>query len=224
VDCEGEPRYDPLIGTSDHGSRNLSGMRSGARMTRRLHHRTRAGAHSALIAADADLHRPSSIMAPRPPTPSDSMSALSAFALERTTLTPTIGTAFPASVQLSALLSASDSDALVADLAALISARGVVFFAAQDLELTDQHALMVRLGANGRRPPTSTLHKHPVSESTSELAKTTSVISSMGGISRAGLVPNTRASSGWHADITFERVPSDYAVGASYPFASCTSN
>jgi alpha-ketoglutarate-dependent taurine dioxygenase len=160
---------------------------------------------------------PSLVMAPRPPTPADSSSALSAFAPQRTALTPVLGTAFPASVQLSALLAAPDSDALVSELAELISARGVVFFAAQDLSLADQHALMVRLGANGRRPPTSALHKHPVSETASELAKTTSVISSMCCISRAGLVPNTRASSGWHADITFERVPSDYAVCAPYP-------
>lgn len=32
------------------------------------------------------------------------------------------------------------------------------------------------------------------------------------GISRAGFTPNARASNGWHADITFEPVPSDYAV------------
>jgi len=32
------------------------------------------------------------------------------------------------------------------------------------------------------------------------------------GIARAGLVQGTRASNGWHSDITFERVPSDYAV------------
>lgn len=156
-------------------------------------------------------------MAPRPPTPANSIPALLSFAPEHTTLTPALGTAFPPSVQLSALLCAPDSDALVTDLAKLISTRGVVFFAAQDLALADQHALMVHLGADGRRPSTSGLHKHPVSESTSELAKTTSVISSTGGIARAGLVSNARASGGWHADITFERVPSDYAVRAPVP-------
>lgn len=33
------------------------------------------------------------------------------------------------------------------------------------------------------------------------------------GISRTGYVPKARASDGWHSDITFENVPSDYAVG-----------
>lgn len=32
------------------------------------------------------------------------------------------------------------------------------------------------------------------------------------GIARAGYAPNIRASHGWHADITFEPFPSDYAV------------
>jgi alpha-ketoglutarate-dependent taurine dioxygenase len=148
--------------------------------------------------------------------PAPSTSALTAFAPEHTTLTPAIGTSFPSSTQLSALLAAPNSDELVAELAALVAHRGVVFFAAQDLDLAAQHALMARLGDGGRRPADSGLHRHPVSESTSELKKTTSVISSTGGISRAGLVPNTRASNGWHADITFERVPSDYAVSCLY--------
>ena len=32
------------------------------------------------------------------------------------------------------------------------------------------------------------------------------------GIARAGFRKNQRASTGWHADITFEPVPSDYAI------------
>ena len=32
------------------------------------------------------------------------------------------------------------------------------------------------------------------------------------GIARAGFIQNVRASNGWHSDITFEPVPSDYAV------------
>jgi alpha-ketoglutarate-dependent taurine dioxygenase len=170
-------------------------------------------------------------MAPSPPSPTPSdYPTLSTFAPDQTTLTPHIGTSFDSSTQLSALLAAPNSDALVRELAHLISQRGVVFFAVQDLSLEAQHELMERLGADGRRPAGSSLHRHPVSETTSELKKTTSVISSMGqvhlthiwiyltysglnsGISRAGLTPNTRASNGWHADITFEPVPSDYAV------------
>ena len=33
----------------------------------------------------------------------------------------------------------------------------------------------------------------------------------MGGIARAGYQSAVRASQGWHADISFERVPSDFA-------------
>lgn len=34
----------------------------------------------------------------------------------------------------------------------------------------------------------------------------------VGGISRTGYNEGKKASAGWHADITFEKVPSDYAV------------
>ena len=37
------------------------------------------------------------------------------------------------------------------------------------------------------------------------------------GIARAGVKEHTRASNGWHADITFEKVPSDYAVSLDWP-------
>lgn len=33
------------------------------------------------------------------------------------------------------------------------------------------------------------------------------------GIARADYVDGGRASNGWHSDISFERVPSDYTVG-----------
>lgn len=36
------------------------------------------------------------------------------------------------------------------------------------------------------------------------------------GIARLGLVEGTRASNGWHTDITFENLPSDYAVSNVY--------
>lgn len=35
------------------------------------------------------------------------------------------------------------------------------------------------------------------------------------GIARADYVKGSRASHGWHTDITFERVPADYTVSVS---------
>ena len=65
-------------------------------------------------------------MAPRPPSPSASGS-LSQF--ESYDETPHVGTCFPSSsTQLSAFLTAPNSDELIGDLARLVSHRGVVFF------------------------------------------------------------------------------------------------
>ncbi|KAI0090751.1 taurine catabolism dioxygenase [Irpex rosettiformis] len=124
-----------------------------------------------------------------------------------------IGTSFPSeSTQISALLSAPNSDELIRDLARLVSHRGVVFFKNQNLTLEEQKELGLRLGQLTGRPAESSLHRHPVTETTPELGTDTQVISSMQGISRAGFVQDTRASNGWHSDITFEPVPSDYAI------------
>ncbi|CAK5277968.1 unnamed protein product [Mycena citricolor] len=127
--------------------------------------------------------------------------------------TPHIGTRFPnKAVQLSQILRAPNSDELVKDLATLVSYRGVVFFSDQDLTIDEQKALGQRLGQLAGKPPTSTLHVHPISEDTPELTKDVSVISSEGGIARSGYSSTVRASNGWHTDITFEPVPSDYAI------------
>ena len=50
------------------------------------------------------------------------------------------------------------------------------------------------------------------------------VLARAGGIARADVVDGQRASAGWHADITFEKVPSDYAVSSSPAFgrSACT--
>lgn len=92
-----------------------------------------------------------------------------------------IGTSFPSEdVQLSAWLAADNSDELIRDLARLVSHRGVVFFKNQDLTIEQQKQLGLRLGQLTGRPAESSLHKHPISESTPELGADTSVISSMG--------------------------------------------
>jgi hypothetical protein len=95
--------------------------------------------------------------------------------------TPHIGTRFPDKlVQLSKILAAHNSDELIRDLAILISHRGVVFFSDQDLTIEQQRELGSRLGELSGKPKSSTLHKHPISESTPELGGDISVISSMG--------------------------------------------
>ncbi|KAF9005149.1 hypothetical protein BDQ17DRAFT_1353911 [Cyathus striatus] len=124
-----------------------------------------------------------------------------------------IGTVFPDKLtQLSAILSSPDSDELIRDLAILVSHRGVVFFTDQDITIEQQKELGRRLGKLSGNPESSGLHKHPISEDTPELGAEISVISSLGGIAKPVIQTSTRASRGWHADITFERVPSDYAI------------
>lgn len=90
-----------------------------------------------------------------------------------------VGTTFPSeSTQLSELLLAPNSDDIIRNLAELVSFRGVVFFKNQNLSLEQQKQLGLRLGQLTGRPAESSLHKHPVTESTPELGKDTQVISS----------------------------------------------
>jgi hypothetical protein len=113
------------------------------------------------------------------PAPISTQGALGRF--ESNDETPHIGTRFPhPDTQLSAFLTAPDSDELIKDLATLVAHRGVVFFSNQDLTLDQQKELGTRLGELGGKPKGSTLHKHPISEETSELGAETSVISSQG--------------------------------------------
>ncbi|KDQ50323.1 hypothetical protein JAAARDRAFT_42210 [Jaapia argillacea MUCL 33604] len=145
------------------------------------------------------------------PAPESFLGSLSQY--ESLDLTTHIGTSFPnSSVQLSTILGSSNADEQIKDLATLVSQRGVVFFTKQNISLEQQKKLADKLGELSGKPKTSKLHIHPISESTPELGADVSVISSKGGIARAGYVRNTRASAGWHADITFERIPSDYAI------------
>ncbi|TFK99627.1 taurine catabolism dioxygenase [Pterulicium gracile] len=122
-----------------------------------------------------------------------------------------VGTLFH-DLQVSTLLSAPDADQQIKDLATLISHRGVVFFKNQDISVPQMKELTTKLGELSGKPESSKLHVHPISEDTPELPADISVISSMGGISRADVRRGTRASNGWHADITFENVPSDYTM------------
>jgi alpha-ketoglutarate-dependent taurine dioxygenase len=96
---------------------------------------------------------------------------------EKVDLTPHIGTLFPSpNVQLSAILASSNSDKLLKELASLISERGVVFFKAQDITPPQMKQLAHRLGLAVGKPETSTIHRHPISESTAEFGDEVSVI------------------------------------------------
>ena len=102
--------------------------------------------------------------------PSRALSFGSLDSFEHYDETPVIGTRFPDSeVQLSKLLTASNSDALLKDLATLVSHRGVVFFTNQDITIAQQKELGLKLGRLSGNPKTSGLHIHPVSEDAPEL-------------------------------------------------------
>lgn len=113
-----------------------------------------------------------------------------------------------------------------------VSQRGVVFFRKQD-NLTDdlQKELVQRLGQLAGKPATSGLHIHPISNAAREHGGSDneiSIISSEqqkklysdrfstpGGASSASWIGNRRGQTNknqWHSDITFEPIPSDYAL------------
>jgi alpha-ketoglutarate-dependent taurine dioxygenase len=98
----------------------------------------------------------------------------------------------------------------------------VVFFRKQDDITNDlQKELVQRLGELSGKPSTSKLHIHPVSNSGRELGgkdDEISVISSEQAkkIYKGKIFFQTEkkqsGKEGWHSDITFEPVPSDYAL------------
>ena len=153
-------------------------------------------------------------------------------------VTPTIGREF-IGVNLAKWLKAPNSDALIRDLAITskrllfqtskqpltllaVSQRGVVFFRKQDDITNDlQKELVQRLGELSGKPSTSKLHIHPVSNPGRELGgkdDEISVISSEQAkkIYRDKLLFQSEkkqsGKEGWHSDITFEPIPSDYAL------------
>ncbi|KAK3631164.1 hypothetical protein LTR22_021171 [Elasticomyces elasticus] len=153
-------------------------------------------------------------------------------------VTNVIGKEFPA-LQLSQILS---DDTKIRDLAITgtttrylqtcmadvdshpVSQRGVVFFRNQDLTIDDQKLLGQKLGELTGKPKTSKLHKHALLNSKRGLSvdengrvdDEISIISSEQNRrlyeDRYKVASKHLASEGWHADITFERVPSDYAI------------
>lgn len=155
-------------------------------------------------------------------------------------VTPIIGREY-SNVDLSEWLRAPNSDELLRDLAItsksrrisftyssrhtdvhLVSQRGVVFFRAQDGLNDDlQKELAQRLGELSGKPSTSKLHIHPVSNSERDNGGDDNEISIISSVQAKkiykGLTidPSSKKQSGkdgWHSDITFEPVPSDYAI------------
>jgi alpha-ketoglutarate-dependent taurine dioxygenase len=137
-------------------------------------------------------------------------------------VTPVIGREFP-TADLAKWLRAPNSDALLRDLAITVSQRGVVFFRKQD-GLTDelQKELVQRLGELSGKPATSKLHIHPVNNAERDdngKDDEISVISSAQAkkiyADRYTWSSGSRRQTGkneWHSDITFEPIPSDYAL------------
>ncbi|KAF9874977.1 alpha-ketoglutarate-dependent sulfonate [Colletotrichum karsti] len=134
-------------------------------------------------------------------------------------VTPIIGREFP-NVNLKELLRAPNSDELIRDLAITISQRGVVFFRKQDDVDNDlQKELVQRLGELSGKPSTSKLHIHPVNNAArgNDKDDEISVISSANAkkLSLYKFLNYNKKQTQrtqWHSDITFEPVPSDYAL------------
>lgn len=103
-----------------------------------------------------------------------------------------------------------------------VSQRGVVFFRKQDdLDNDLQKELAQRLGEQSGKPKTSKLHIHPVSNSGRRLGGKDDEISVISSEQAKELYKNRflnfsekkqSAKEGWHSDITFEPIPSDYAL------------
>ncbi|KAL6709354.1 hypothetical protein ACN47E_001761 [Coniothyrium glycines] len=128
--------------------------------------------------------------------------------------TPVIGREYQG-LQVTDLLVWGDD--MIRDLAVTISQRGVVFLRDQDVTPTQMKELMLRITSLSGCPSTSTLHTHPLTEEGSELGDQISVISSVkqktgGGLTHQLSDVSRFASAGWHSDISFEPVPSDYAM------------
>ncbi|KAF3401599.1 Alpha-ketoglutarate-dependent taurine dioxygenase [Penicillium rolfsii] len=131
-------------------------------------------------------------------------------------LTPVIGREYTG-LQLADILNSKNSDQIIQDFAVTVSQRGVVFLRNQDVTPQQMREFGERLSRLSGCPDSSTLHVHPLTESNSELGDQISVISSAkqkkgGGLTHQLSDVSRFASAGWHSDISFEPVPSDYAM------------
>ncbi|PKX91218.1 TauD/TfdA dioxygenase family protein [Aspergillus novofumigatus IBT 16806] len=133
-------------------------------------------------------------------------------------VTPTIGTEFP-EANVVEWMKAPNSDELLRDLAVTVSRRGVVFFRAQT-DLTDEleKELAHRLGLLAGKPPSSTLHIHPLSNFNGDWDRHLNIITTDKAAAPAeDLFKNQAerplgARGSWHTDIGYEPNPSDYTI------------
>ena len=160
-------------------------------------------------------HQDSSIAATRLTEPLVYSGSLDAY--DCSELTPVIGREYT-NVHIQELLGDPESSRKIRDLAATISQRGVVILRGQhDLNPGHMRDLIEQLSFLAGSPESSKLHVHPLTEEGSELGDQMSVISSSkqqkgGGLTHQQSDSSRFASAGWHSDITFETVPSDYAM------------
>lgn len=103
----------------------------------------------------------------------------------------------------------------------IVSQRGVVFFRKQDNITNDlQKELVQRLGELSGKPATSKLHIHPVNNAGREHGGADDEISVISSRMNKKIFADRFLKYGknqsqkglWHSDITFEPVPSDYAL------------
>ncbi|KAF1815206.1 taurine catabolism dioxygenase [Eremomyces bilateralis CBS 781.70] len=137
---------------------------------------------------------------------------------EQFDVTPVIGKEF-ANVDLAEWLRAPNSDELLRDLAITVSQRGVVFFRKQDNITNDlQKELVQRLGQLTGKPATSGLHIHPITNASRPTGGDDHEISTISSVGFKSLYADRfkklsqSQKRNWHSDITFEPVPSDYAL------------
>jgi len=133
---------------------------------------------------------------------------------EHVDLTPVIGREYP-NVQLTDLLKAENADELIRELAIIVSQRNVVFFRNQDIDIEQQKLLGNKLGILSGRPKESGLHIHPTEKPNSDADLEIHVITSKKDKKKEHeneLDISQFSSREWHSDITFEPVPSDFAI------------
>ncbi|KAI9043936.1 TauD/TfdA dioxygenase family protein [Aspergillus affinis] len=151
---------------------------------------------------------------PRIPQPLEYSGSLDSF--PHGDLTPVIGTEY-SGIQVAEILKSEQRDQIITDLAVTISRRGVLFLRNQDVTPQQMKEFGERLTVLAGCPESSGLHVHPLTEEGSELGDQISVISSEkqkkgGGLTHQLSDTSRFASVGWHTDISFEHVPSDYAM------------
>ncbi|GAA5867083.1 hypothetical protein JCM3774_004386 [Rhodotorula dairenensis] len=134
----------------------------------------------------------------------------------REELTPAVGERFDAGVRLKEILALpkEEADALLRDLAILISYRGVVFFQDQhDLEKEDIGRLALRLGELAGKPEDSTLHIHPTQKLTETglpLGKIDAKADAEG--RQISFQHEGFSSRAYHSDIAFEPRPALFTI------------